>query len=659
MRKLAWLLWLITILCVTCITYVAADSAKHTEDFDKPELSKEWHWIHEDKDSWSLTKNPGHITITTKVGDIWGGINDASNVLLLSVPCGNVDFEFTTKIEFNPTANWHQLGLLVCQDLDNYIVLKALYSDGQKLQWGKEVKAYFTSMSAVAQFPQVQYLRITRKNGVYTGYYSKDNIRWTEVGSYSDVILNNISVGYLVCNGGSSQIPSTDAKIGWLNITYDEKAAVLPKAPDTRALTYTNAPVENPLKGFMPYLDARNVTKPGRDNYDRFPYSMEYFYMPLRQLMVDNNKFDWSDLEMNLNSIASRGNQAVFRIYLDYPQRATGIPDFLLKNGLKTYKYSQFGGGTCPDYNDPRLLQALDNFIAALGAKYDGDPRIGFIQIGLIGFWGEWHTTGSDWMPTVDNQNRILTSYDRAFNKTKILVRYPVGDSPYMDIGYHDDSFAYQTIGTSDDSFLSLLKSANMETNWKMAPVGGEMRPEIQISMWKYTPPKGLEDYNTCAELTHASWLLNQGVFDQPPTGLKWCRAMEAARRLGYELFVPKSFLFYTIKKDTPIKLGVQIQNVGIAPFYYDWKVQLGIRNSSGEVIKTFDTNWRLSKILPGPKPVDLEYTIEHPGLEIGSYTMVMRVVNPLKNGKKLMFANVEQGDNGWLDLGAFQITRE
>ena len=658
MNRLSRLLLFFIIFNTAFMTYAATLPEKHTEDFDQSELSKEWHWIREDKDSWSLTKKPGYMTITTRVGDIWGGINDASNVLLRSVPCGNADFEFTAKIEFTPTANWHQLGMLVAQDLDNYLVMKALYSDGPKLQWGKEVKAYFTSTSTLAEFPQIQYLRITRKNGVYTGYFSEDNQKWTEVGSYSDVILNNISVGFLVCNGGSSQISSTDAKIDWLNIAYDEKAAILPKAPDTRVLTYTNAPVENPLKGFMPYLDARNVSKPGHDNYDRFPYSMEYFYIPLRQLMVDDNKFDWSDLEMNLNIIASRGNQAVFRVYLDYPQKTTGIPDFLLKKGLKTHQYSQFGAGTCPDYNDSKLLQALDNFIAALGAKYDGDPRIGFIEVGLVGFWGEWHTTGSDWMPTVENQNRILTSYDMAFNKTKILVRYPMAKSPYMDIGYHDDSFAYQTIGTTDDSFLSLLKAAGMENNWKMAPVGGEMRSEIQVSMWKYTPPKGLEDYNACVDLTHASWLLDQGVFDQPPTGLKWCRAMEAARRLGYELFVPKSFLFSTIKKDTTIKLGVQIQNTGIAPFYYDWTVQLGIRNSSGEVIKTYDTNWRISKIMPGPKPMDFEWTIDRPGLEVGSYTMVMRVVNPLKNGKKLMFADVEQGENGWLDLGGFQVTK-
>ncbi|MGE5605766.1 MAG: hypothetical protein ACM3YE_08760, partial [Bacteroidota bacterium] len=68
MGKFHWLWLLIPMVCITWITSVTAGSGKHTEDFDKPELSQEWHWIREDKASWSLTTNPGYLTITTKVG---------------------------------------------------------------------------------------------------------------------------------------------------------------------------------------------------------------------------------------------------------------------------------------------------------------------------------------------------------------------------------------------------------------------------------------------------------------------------------------------------------------------------------------------------------------------------------------------------------------
>ena len=45
-----------------------------------------------------------------------------------------------------------------------------------------------------------------------------------------------------------------------------------------------------------------------------------------------------------------------------------------------------------PDYEDTRLREAIGRFIAALGRRYDGDPRIGFITAGLLGAGGEWHT---------------------------------------------------------------------------------------------------------------------------------------------------------------------------------------------------------------------------------------------------------------------------
>ncbi|MGC9781441.1 MAG: hypothetical protein HZR80_19520 [Candidatus Heimdallarchaeota archaeon] len=93
-------------------------------------------------------------------------------------------------------------------------------------------------------------------------------------------------------------------------------------------------------------------------------------------------------LESNLDEIAERGHQAVFRVFLDYPEEPTGIPDFLL-NGLTIYQYDEFGGGISPDYTNETLISTLESFIQEFGKQYDGDNRIGFVQIGLLGHWGE------------------------------------------------------------------------------------------------------------------------------------------------------------------------------------------------------------------------------------------------------------------------------
>lgn len=68
--------------------------------------------------------------------------------------------------------------------------------------------------------------------------------------------------------------------------------------------------MDNPLKGFVPYANPAG---------DRFPHSMEFFYIPLSEMVREPGEYDWSALEKQLDDIASRGNQAIFRTNLDHP----------------------------------------------------------------------------------------------------------------------------------------------------------------------------------------------------------------------------------------------------------------------------------------------------------------------------------------------------
>ena len=108
---------------------------------------------------------------------------------------------------------------------------------------------------------------------------------------------------------------------------------------------------------------------------------------------------DWRPLEKRLNAIADRRHQAIFRVWMEYPGHRDGIPVYLEKQGVKVTEWmntntAPFPAKICrtPDYGDLRVRKMMADFIAAIGHKYDGDPRIGFITAGLLGTWGEWHT---------------------------------------------------------------------------------------------------------------------------------------------------------------------------------------------------------------------------------------------------------------------------
>jgi hypothetical protein len=414
----------------------------------------------------------------------------------------------------------------------------------------------------------------------------------------------------------------------WTPLEYDESKAV----------------GAQPLKGFMPY----------EGEYD-FPHSMEYSYFGLSDLMKGSTEFTFEDtLEPFLQRVTSRGHQAVFRVFLDYPNHRLSIPQYLLDGGLNLNAYTEHGGGLCPDYDDESLVQALELFIAELGNRYDGDTRIGFIQVGLLGHWGEWHTWPNiDWFPSVATQNRIIAAYDNAFSKTHVLLsqdalgQVPLADVASAAIGFHDDDFTNNTLPPGDYQFWSRMERLELDQRWLIFPIGGEIQPAYQQVIWD-VPSGAPENYLKCVTTTHASWLLNHALFTNDWAAAKMDRAKNAASHLGYQLTVRA----VKIKRSgSELSIGVKIENVGIAPFYYNWPVEVALVSNAGDTMETVSTEWDMREVKP--EGGEYEWHIQFaPSAAVTPQVQVsLRVVNPLERGLPLRFANASQGEE-WLILG-------
>ncbi|MBN1330336.1 MAG: hypothetical protein JXA54_12755 [Candidatus Heimdallarchaeota archaeon] len=419
----------------------------------------------------------------------------------------------------------------------------------------------------------------------------------------------------------------------------ENKIGITNNQGETITTQYTYNPYkteENPLRGFFPYIG---------EQYDSFPYSMEYFYVPLKEVMDDFGSYTFDlTLEPNLDEVTSRGHQTIFRVYLDYPDEPTGIPDFLL-NGLTTYSYSDYGGGICPDYTNETLISTLEFFITELGRQYDGDVRIGFIELGLLGFWGEWHTyPHEEWFPNEEIQNRILYAYEKAFNKTRIVVRYPTGDSSLLNIGYHDDSFAYETIGTDEWVFYNLLVADGEEEKWKVEPIGGEVYPDIQKDLWDDFPPKDVQNFTMCVEYTHVSWLLNEDQFSAFFANRKIERARAAALKMGYQYYLPQAVAYET---NTSLEISVQLTNVGNAPFYYPITLKVGIDDDFSPIVGHIMESPNIT-LLPG----EIEtYNLSIPLIQITNASAVMFKLDSPMVIQPIFFANNETKFDGTIDL--------
>lgn len=444
---------------------------------------------------------------------------------------------------------------------------------------------------------------------------------------------------------------------GPLLVAQPAKAVTAP----IRHLEYAPAPLDNPLKGLVPYWQD--------DWYEEaFPCTMEFWYFPANELMIAPNQFNWNPLEAKLKDMQRRGHQAVLRIYLEFPGRDTGVPKYLLEQGVKLTRYTNNGKvNLTPDYNDERLVRALENLIVEFGKRYDGDPRIGFLTMGMLGHWGEWHTypRGRLFASTA-TQKRIQQAFAASFKRTKVLMRYPAGEgnanyaanvkSPF---GYHDDSFGWATLETDDPEddwhFTALLRRAEATEKWKAAPIGGEIRPELWGCIFD-DPSCAAKDqaFENCVQQTHASWLMDSGMYDEPgrkgnisqdQMQQRIVNAKRQVAKLGYELFVSS----VSVKTDgDQHSIHLKVENRGVAPFYYDWPVQLAEFENldANGPTKLHVTPWRLSQVLPD-RPAEWKITIKR----LPKRGLAIRVPNPMDRGKPLRFANQTQHENGWLVL--------
>ncbi|MET7279880.1 DUF4832 domain-containing protein [Kribbella sp. NPDC005582] len=478
-----------------------------------------------------------------------------------------------------------------------------------------------------------------------------------------------------------------------------------PAVPDpaltAHPLTAAPGPLDNPLKGFARFFS------PGSNQNTGYPHSLTWSYFGLSEVMTNATNcgsYDWSLVDQALNESATYGNQTAMRFYLEYPGGSGTHPGNAIPHcfdGHVTYRTNAYWNTTSPDYDNAYLLTAVKNFIAAFGARYDGDPRIGFIHTGIVGLWGEWHTwpydtdTSGDsypnYMPTDAHGKEILQAYDDAFNTTKLEVRYPgAGGSSAngLNIGYHDDSFCYReggplagvtlpmSMGGASYSQLQHALDQGVENKWITNSMGGEVRPEIQPQAFANWPGGSgeVDNIKACIELEHATWKMNEQSANYSPTD---ANVAAGVRLMGYNLSVTNAY--YKNSVAGTAKVGVQISNDGVAPFYYPWKVTLGLKNSAGTVVKSWDTAWDLRTVMPrkirafpdwgvGADPTyrDFGYaqyfenTADLTGVANSNYQLVMRVKNPLEavtaNAKKLRFANATQNADGWLGLGSITV---
>jgi hypothetical protein len=259
------------------------------------------------------------------------------------------------------------------------------------------------------------------------------------------------------------------------------------QAPETVTIRpqETDELLANPGMGWQTFMRSRDKDK---NLPDWIPSTVHYARWGWGVLEPRPGEIDYAFLDKTLQETRAAGQKLAFRVMCcsTSPGRPYQ-PDWLPQAGCSvlTVDYSGQEGLTIPDLDDPNTLAMHLRLIQRLGERYDGHPDIDHVDLGTVGWWGEWHMSSSKVarMPTMENRKLIIDTYVNAFRKTPLVML--VGDAECLayaaergagwradclgDMGGFSKNWHHMR-----DAYPRLVQTAGVQDTWKRAPVAWE-----------------------------------------------------------------------------------------------------------------------------------------------------------------------------------------
>jgi len=322
------------------------------------------------------------------------------------------------------------------------------------------------------------------------------------------------------------------------------------------------------------------------------PSTVHYARWGWSTLEPEPGKIDYAFLDKVLQETWQAGQRLAFRVMCCSTTRGWPYhPGWLEQIGGKVLivDYENQKELLIPDLDDPLVLEAHLDFVRRLGARYDGHPHIDHVDLGSVGWWGEWHMSSSKMgkMPRIENCRKIIDAYLGAFRKTHLLMlvggRECLGYAAERGTGWRADCLGdlggfSKTWCHMRIAYPQLITEAGVGDVWKKAPVAWESCWDMRRWVKENWPLRFIFNY---ALALHGSYLNNKSA--PLPGGVDVRQEIERfLRRLGYRLVLRELTHPKQARRSEPLVLKMKWQNVGSAPCYRPYCVAYRLTNDSG-----------------------------------------------------------------------------
>lgn len=381
----------------------------------------------------------------------------------------------------------------------------------------------------------------------------------------------------------------------------------------------TDELLSNPGMGWETFHHTRDKDK---NLPDWIPSTIHYARWGWGTLEPEPGQIDYAFLDGVLKDTRRAGQRLAFRVMCCSTRRGRPYqPAWLEEAGGKVLicDYGNQKDLPIPDLDDPLVLELHLDFIKRLGARYDGHPDIDHVDLGSVGWWGEWHMSSSQTgkMPTMTNRERIIDAYVAAFRKTPLLMliggRECLTYAARRGAGWRADCLGDMGGFSKNwchmcDAYPSLIRDAGVDDVWKTAPVAWESCWDMRKWVQEDWSLRYIFNYALAA---HGSYLNNKSA--PLPEGENVRREIERfLRRLGYRLVLRELRHPERIKPGEPLMLTMKWQNTGSAPCYKPYRLGYRLINKSGYT-KMLVGKVTVNEWMPGSVETFTEEFIKNP----------------------------------------------
>lgn len=416
----------------------------------------------------------------------------------------------------------------------------------------------------------------------------------------------------------------------------------------------------NPGMGFETFnsfnRDLRNVLA---ENYPEC--SIAYFRFFWSKLEPQEGRYNFEMIDWLLEKGRQNGQDLALRFMptsSDDSYQCT--PEWYMEKA-KGYWYKRYNRkGWAPDHNDPYFLAKQEELVSAFGARYNGHQNIVRMDIGSVGFWGEWHMSHTEpEVPMISEENaiKVINMYLEHWDKTPLsmLINYVPGlhyavskgtgwraDS-LGDYGHFSDTWSHMFVAYPRD-----LELAGAWGAWKNGPVAFEP-PGTMYDLDNYVPDRGGGYdvmWNEALQWHGSSFnAKSKSIYPHQVPSIQ-----NFLRRCGYRFILRRIILPKTLFRDRRhLPVYVEIENVGVAPVYKNYVPAIKLTGARVSVIMTSEA--RACQWLPGLHRIQEDLLLPD-CLGAGDYAVSFGILDPGNHSPSIRLANKGADPDGWYPLG-------